>query len=382
MRRNSHVRFGESFFSIQIDASGIATQPICDQGGECDLQDQALVYGSDRGRFYEYKRSVQDKNAGPLIKTIMTRCIHCSAPINYLDPYTQKCVGNSLLARNLLNACRKAPNSPRKGNPPGTIACLEREQSRAVPELRSCMMRMTNLILEGGIKYSQARSILPSDSVFILCTVGMTPREKTEPGKRISKNQQASKQSIGGLNRNLGFPYVVNGMRKRNFHSTPITLNRGKESRRESLKEIKPTGILELGQLINNSRLEKGQLMKLITNHDTIKVASQKVLDSHGNTTGKDPIIDHAFLVEISRLIGSGAFKCNPSKRIYIKKKNGSLRPISIPTFTDKVVQECIKTVIEPILEKKFHPNSHGFRPKRSQHTCLEQVHKTFSGTK
>ena len=57
--------------------------PICDQGGECDLQDQAMVYGSDRGRFYEYKRSVQDKNAGPLIKTIMTRCIHCTRCIRY-----------------------------------------------------------------------------------------------------------------------------------------------------------------------------------------------------------------------------------------------------------------------------------------------------------
>lgn len=60
-----------------------ATSPICDQGGECDLQDQAMVYGSDRGRFYEYKRSVQDKNAGPLIKTIMTRCIHCTRCIRY-----------------------------------------------------------------------------------------------------------------------------------------------------------------------------------------------------------------------------------------------------------------------------------------------------------
>lgn len=63
--------------------SWLATSPICDQGGECDLQDQAMVYGSDRGRFYEYKRSLQDKNAGPLIKTIMTRCIHCTRCIRY-----------------------------------------------------------------------------------------------------------------------------------------------------------------------------------------------------------------------------------------------------------------------------------------------------------
>jgi len=57
--------------------------PICDQGGECDLQDQALTYGSDVTRFHEYKRSVKDKNLGPLIKTIMTRCIHCTRCVRF-----------------------------------------------------------------------------------------------------------------------------------------------------------------------------------------------------------------------------------------------------------------------------------------------------------
>lgn len=50
--------------------------PICDQGGECDLQDQAMIFGGDRGRFYDYKRSVENKNCGPLVKMIMNRCIH------------------------------------------------------------------------------------------------------------------------------------------------------------------------------------------------------------------------------------------------------------------------------------------------------------------
>jgi NADH dehydrogenase (ubiquinone) Fe-S protein 1 len=57
--------------------------PICDQGGECDLQDQAIVFGSDRSRFYETKRSVEDKNCGPLVKTIMTRCIHCTRCVRF-----------------------------------------------------------------------------------------------------------------------------------------------------------------------------------------------------------------------------------------------------------------------------------------------------------
>lgn len=57
--------------------------PICDQGGECDLQDQSMVFGSDRGRFYEFKRSVEDKDCGPLIKTIMNRCIHCTRCVRF-----------------------------------------------------------------------------------------------------------------------------------------------------------------------------------------------------------------------------------------------------------------------------------------------------------
>ncbi|XP_078465168.1 NADH-ubiquinone oxidoreductase 75 kDa subunit, mitochondrial-like [Lampetra planeri] len=57
--------------------------PICDQGGECDLQDQSMMFGSDRSRFTEGKRAVEDKNIGPLVKTIMTRCIHCTRCIRF-----------------------------------------------------------------------------------------------------------------------------------------------------------------------------------------------------------------------------------------------------------------------------------------------------------
>ncbi|XP_077131871.1 NADH-ubiquinone oxidoreductase 75 kDa subunit, mitochondrial [Ranitomeya variabilis] len=57
--------------------------PICDQGGECDLQDQSMMFGSDRSRFMEGKRAVEDKNIGPLVKTIMTRCIQCTRCIRF-----------------------------------------------------------------------------------------------------------------------------------------------------------------------------------------------------------------------------------------------------------------------------------------------------------
>ena len=57
--------------------------PICDQGGECDLQDQAMGYGAGRSRYLENKRAVEDKYMGPLIKTVMTRCIHCTRCVRF-----------------------------------------------------------------------------------------------------------------------------------------------------------------------------------------------------------------------------------------------------------------------------------------------------------
>jgi len=59
--------------------------PICDQGGECDLQDQAMAFGMGRGRFQENKRAVNDKYMGPLVSTIMTRCIHCTRCVRFVE---------------------------------------------------------------------------------------------------------------------------------------------------------------------------------------------------------------------------------------------------------------------------------------------------------
>jgi NADH dehydrogenase/NADH:ubiquinone oxidoreductase subunit G len=69
--------------------------PICDQGGECDLQDISLIFGSDRGRFYEIKKRSVDNFSqnGPLIKTIMTRCIHCTRCIRFANEVSDFSLG-------------------------------------------------------------------------------------------------------------------------------------------------------------------------------------------------------------------------------------------------------------------------------------------------
>ena len=69
--------------------------PICDQGGECDLQDISLIFGSDRGRFYEAKKRAVDNFSqnGPLIKTIMTRCIHCTRCVRFANEISEFSLG-------------------------------------------------------------------------------------------------------------------------------------------------------------------------------------------------------------------------------------------------------------------------------------------------
>lgn len=57
--------------------------PVCDQGGDCDLQDQSLFFGLTKKRFYKYKRDVTNKDLGPIVKTVMTRCIHCTRCVRF-----------------------------------------------------------------------------------------------------------------------------------------------------------------------------------------------------------------------------------------------------------------------------------------------------------
>lgn len=128
------------------------------------------------------------------------------------------------------------------------------------------------------------------------------------------------------------------------------------------------------------------RLYRLLFNKELFYEAYQRIYAKEGNMTeGSDgKTIDSMSLSRIEGLIDKlkdESYQPNPSKRVYIAKKNGQKRPLGIPSFNDKLVQETLRMILEAIFEKQFENSSHGFRPKRSCHTALIEIKKTFSGT-
>lgn len=103
-------------------------------------------------------------------------------------------------------------------------------------------------------------------------------------------------------------------------------------------------------------------------------------------TPGSDgTTIDGMSLKRMDRIINSmkdHSYQPKPARRTYIKKKNGKLRPLGIPSSDDKLVQEVVRLILESIYEPTFSKHSHGFRPDKSCHTALTEIQDTFTGVK
>lgn len=125
----------------------------------------------------------------------------------------------------------------------------------------------------------------------------------------------------------------------------------------------------------------------LLYNEELYLTAYQNIYSNDGSMTkGTDKqTVDGMSIERIRKIIVSlkdESYQPKPARRTYIPKKNGKMRPLGIPSFEDKLLQEVIRMILEAIYEGHFENTSHGFRPNRSCHTALNEIQKTFTGVK
>lgn len=142
-----------------------------------------------------------------------------------------------------------------------------------------------------------------------------------------------------------------------------------------------------LSNLSQSSDYKYERLYRYLFSEEMFAVAYQRIYAKQGNMTpGTDgKTIDEMSLERIERLIVSlkdESYQPHPARRVYIPKKNGKKRPLGIPSFEDKLVQEVVRLLLEAIYEGHFEGTSHGFRPHRSCHTALGMIQKSFAGAK
>ncbi|WP_107632149.1 reverse transcriptase/maturase family protein [Agathobaculum massiliense] len=149
-----------------------------------------------------------------------------------------------------------------------------------------------------------------------------------------------------------------------------------------------PVNVLNsLSMHSKESSYQYERIYRLLYNPEMYYTAYQKIYAKPGNMTkGSDNrTIDGISLMRIDKLIAnlkSESYQPAPSRRKYIPKKKGKKRPLGIPSFDDKLLQEVVRMILESIYEGHFEETSHGFRPNRSCRTALACIQKYYTGCK
>jgi RNA-directed DNA polymerase len=135
-----------------------------------------------------------------------------------------------------------------------------------------------------------------------------------------------------------------------------------------------------------NPRKRFDHLWELATDPGWLMQAWEEIRSNKGSmTAGIDSTvatdIDPERIQRLSERLKAGRYRPKPVRRVYIPKSNGKMRPLGIPTLEDRIVQQALRMLMEPIFEADFYTCSHGFRRNRSTHTALRDVARMFPRT-
>ncbi len=145
---------------------------------------------------------------------------------------------------------------------------------------------------------------------------------------------------------------------------------------------------LEIVRKLGERKLQVKRMYRKIRDRELFIAAYGKLYANQGALTpGVDPAdtVDGMSLKRIDRIIeqlAQGTYRWKPVRRVYIPKRNGQFRPLGLPGWNDKMVQEVIRMVLEAYYEPRFSPYSHGYRPGRGCHTALDQIRRHWRGVK
>lgn len=266
----------------------------------------------------------------------------------------------------------------------GTTACVKRLSERAKAKISISMDRLTNLNPMAGseVPFSCTRIMQGVENyvVFSILNQSKQPARSSRVIGEDPKGIHLRKRSEFGISRNT----KVWGRRR--VHSTTFICRKepskfmigdtwfeGQEVKNQFQKLLKDA---ESNNRINN-------LTTILSNREFLISCYLNIKSKPGNMTRSLNFetldgIDMKWFDKVTQTFRNGKFNFRPSRRKYIPKPNGKLRPLTIPSPRDKIVQEGMRILLECVFNKRFRESSHAFRPGRGCHTAINQIRLHF----
>ena len=277
----------------------------------------------------------------------------------------------------------------------GTTACTKRSSEKAKAEIKGVytgipMDRLTNFNSQVGSEVPRLYNLIKYKDVqgVRYYVVYLSLSQSKQPTNSVRKSDESPKgitycwkQTEFGISRNT----KVWGRRR--IHSTAFICR--KESSKFSIGEVEFEGSTIKNQfdlLFDNLKLKKkaSNLTTIMSNKQFLIGCYLNIKSKPCNMTSsldKETLdgINLKWFDDVSNSFRNGSFRFRPSRRTYIPKGNGKLRPLSMPSPRDKIVQEGMRILLDAIFEKDFSKSSHGFQTNKGCHTALNQIRMEFS---